>query len=110
MATVPAHAHSLAQGPAFDVRPYRLDCADHLVPGDARILHVSKIIVLHQHIAVTNPAGFDLDSDLPLHGLRNIELSELEPTAGLTKNQSLHFARCHELWGCKSDASARQST
>src|SRR6266849_5975255 len=74
MSPMPAHADALTLLPARNAHTRSVDHARDLVPGNARILDPRPVAFLHHRIAVTNPAGFDLNPHLSRAGFRNVPL------------------------------------
>jgi hypothetical protein len=66
--------------PSGDLRPDRIDGADDLMSGNARVFEVGEEAFLGHAVAVADAAGFYLDPDLAGGGFGNIPLDQLERT------------------------------
>jgi hypothetical protein len=62
----PTHAHPISFFEAMRSRAYVDHFADHLVSGYQRENRISPVVADHRKIGVTDPAGLDLDFNLPL--------------------------------------------
>ena len=70
LTTVPPDANAIAHRPTLYAGADVIDAADNLVAGHARQRHAGKHGQLGQHIAVTDTASFNLDSDFTGTGFR----------------------------------------
>jgi hypothetical protein len=61
----PTHAHPISFFEAMRSRAYVDHFADHLVSGDQREGCVSPVVADHGEIGMADPAGLDLDFNLP---------------------------------------------
>jgi hypothetical protein len=93
VASVPAHADTLAQLPRGDARTYFIDYAGYFVSGNAGILNPWQQPFFGQHVAVADAASLHLDADLPCSGLGNLALDQLEIRPGFWNHSYLHC--CH---------------
>src|SRR5262249_47557316 len=78
IAAMPADPDPRSRRPAMDFGPDRIDCADDLVPGNARIFDIREQPLFGDAVAVADAAGLDLDPDLAGGGFRDLPLDQLE--------------------------------
>lgn len=90
-AAEPADADALANLPAADVGSQRVDNADHLVTGNARIHDARDKPQYGDRVAVANAAGMDLDSHLVPVRLGKIALLQIEFRTGLRNDHRTHL-------------------
>src|SRR5262249_1233483 len=90
VASVPAHAHALADLPRGDVGPHRVDAPRDLVAGHARQGHPRERARADERVAVAHPAGLDLHADLVVSGLGYAALDDLERSVRLRDLYGLH--------------------
>jgi hypothetical protein len=62
----PTHADPISFFEAMRSRAYVDHFANHLVSGDQREDRISPVVADHGNIGMTDPAGLDLDFNLPL--------------------------------------------
>src|SRR5881394_1701042 len=60
IAALPADADALARAPPGNSAADRIDAADHLMPGDARVLNVREQPLLGDAVAMADAAGLHL--------------------------------------------------
>ena len=75
---VPADANALPRTPVRYIGAHRVDASCNFVPGNSRILKTRPVPVFHHRIAMTNPAGFDFDSNLAAAGFRNFSFNQFQ--------------------------------
>src|SRR5262249_25331771 len=61
IAAMPADPDPRSRRPAMDFGPDRIDCADDLVPRNARIFDIREQPLFGDAVAVADAAGLDLD-------------------------------------------------
>src|SRR4029077_1604739 len=69
-AAEPADAHPRARGAGVDIGAYGIDCADHFVSRDTRILESRHVPLDRQGIAVTHATGVYADAHFVSRRLR----------------------------------------
>jgi hypothetical protein len=65
---MPAHAHALSGLPQSDVGTPGVDAPGNLMARHTRILNSRPVPFFYECIAMTNPTGFALDTNLPAAG------------------------------------------
>src|SRR5438477_46254 len=93
IAAVPADADALTRAPPGNSAADRIDAADHLMPGDARVLNVREQPLLGDAVAMADAAGLHLDANLAGGGLRDFTLDQLQRAVRLRNLCDPH--RCH---------------
>ena len=87
---MPSYADALSGLPQRDVGADGVDASGDLVSGDARILNAGPDSFFHQHIAVTNATGLDLNADLTASGLRGWAFDDFEVSTGFADLNGFH--------------------
>ena len=90
MPAVPADPYALARLPVGNVRADGIDTPGDFVAGNPGILQPRPEPILDHDIAVADPAGLHFDAHLPVAGLRDRALDQLELPAGLAHLHRLH--------------------
>jgi hypothetical protein len=93
MSAMPADSDALAFFPMGDARAGLVYNSGDFVAGDARVLDTGEDAFLGDHVAVTDAAGLNLDSDLACAGLGDVALDHFKITARLWDDDCFHF--CH---------------
>jgi hypothetical protein len=89
--SMPAHADTLAGLPLRHVWADGVHAPCNFVPWYAGVLQPGPKSFFHQHVTMTNAAGFDLDANLSASGLRDGTLNQFEVTAGSGYLDNSHF-------------------
>jgi hypothetical protein len=87
---VPAYTDTLAGLPKSNVGADGVDASGNFVSGDARILDAWPHSFFHQHIAVADAAGLNLDANLITPWLGYGTLNDLKVSAGLADLNRFH--------------------
>jgi hypothetical protein len=90
-AAKPADAGSVADLPGLDARADRVDDADHLMPGDTRILDDWVETLDRYHIAVADAAGLDANAHFLRARDRDVPLFGYERPATLANDYRAHL-------------------
>jgi hypothetical protein len=89
----PTDAHARAGVPAVDIRARGLQCANHFVTWNPRVLEPGHLPLYRQCIAVTNTARMNTDAYLVRPWLRDIALFQPELRIPSGNDHCAHF--CH---------------
>ena len=81
MPTMPANSDTLPNLPRPGIGTDGVDCSGDLVPGNSRELQAGPQAILHQHIAVTDPACFDFNTNLTFAGLWDVAFHKFPVSA-----------------------------
>ena len=90
-AAEPADAGALPDCPAMNLRSNRVDDADHLMAGNARILDAGKKALDGDGIAVADAAGLHADAHLAGARLGHLALHRLELPPDLRDDHRAHL-------------------
>jgi hypothetical protein len=90
VSAVPAYAHTLPWLPKCHVRANRINASRDFVAGDARVLDAGPVSFFHQHVAVADAAGFDLNANLLGAGLRDRALDYFKVSTGFADLNGFH--------------------
>ena len=90
-AAEPADADALPDCPAMNLRSNRVDDADHLMAGNARILDAGKKALDGDEIAVADAAGLHADAHLAGARLGHLALHRLELPPDLRDDHRAHL-------------------
>ena len=93
-AAEPPDAGARAHAPALDALADRVDCADHLVTGNARVSDARHEAFDGQRIAVADAAGLDANAHFLGAGDRDIPLLSLQRSARLADDHRAHLRHC----------------
>ena len=91
MASVPAHANSLALLPESDVRAELVDDSGDFVSGDTRILQAGPLAFFYQEVAVADSTGLHFDAYGVGSGDGYGAVYEVEAAAGGGDLDGFHF-------------------
>ena len=87
----PADSHARTGLPAFDIGARGLQCANHLVTRNPRVLEPGYLPLYRQRIAVTNTAGMNTDAYLVTPRFRDITLFQSELCIPSGNDHCAHF-------------------
>src|SRR5262249_59176860 len=90
-AAKPADPDALTHRPAVDIGTERVDDADHLMAGNARVALPRHRLLDDGGVAMTDAAGMHLDADLVAAGLGQLALLQLEAPARLANDHGAHL-------------------
>src|ERR1700727_890220 len=93
IASMPADTDALSRRPATHPLSNRVYRADDFVSRHARIDDAGEQALLGDAIAVTDPAGGDLDPHLAGAGFGDVALDQLERAGGIGDLGDAHFGR-----------------
>src|SRR5205814_6811569 len=92
MSSMPAYASALAGLPLRHMRTNGVHLSGNFVSRNARVLQPRPESLLHQHITVTNPAGFHLDAHLSASGFGYWSLDQFEISARSAYLNNFHVS------------------
>src|SRR5262249_32164241 len=95
VSAIPANTHALSRRPESHTGADRVDEADDLVTGHARICEQGKASFFREAVAVTHTASLDFDSDHSRTWRGNVPFHDLERRFWTCNLNSTHFGhRC----------------
>src|SRR5215469_732979 len=100
MTAVPPNADSLVRFPQRDVRSDFVDATGDFVARNAGIFETRPMSFLNHSIAVTNPAGLNLDANLSTPRFRDRTIDQFEVPARFADLDGFHrktFRQCFEV-------------
>ena len=87
----PADPHARADGPAHDIRAYRIDRANYLMTGHARIADARHMAFERDRVAMANATGVNPDAHLVRSGRRQVAFLRHELCARLGNDHRAHL-------------------
>jgi hypothetical protein len=91
MATVPAHAHSIAYFPSRDALSQSVKMASDFVARDTWILQARPQTLFYKDIAVADPTSLDLYTHLAWARFGDTAFNQLKIAAWLVNLSDFHF-------------------
>src|SRR5262249_21598449 len=95
VAAVPADANAVTFFPTRDALAHCIDASGKFMTRNTRILKTRPQTFFDQHVAVTNPAGFNFHAHLSRTGLGNFSFDQFKISAWFSNLRCFHFS--HKL-------------
>ena len=107
VATMPADSHPLTFVPHRHTRANFINHPRDFVSRNPRKLDSRQKSFFHEHVAVADATGLDLNAHMSCIGPRNLAIDDLKIPSGLGNLSSLHGCGC--WFGCDSQRCHKSS-